>query len=128
MANVFTHQVGVTYHTDAGTVTSTTDAYTGDAEVDFIGSFNAGASNSEIDVAVTIANIKSFVMYSDKDVTLKTNSTVPSQTLVLLSKKQLVWNPDHLEANPLTTNVTKIYLSCTDTAVFRCHFLLDQTP
>jgi|SRR5581483_1311951 len=68
----------------------------------------------EVDIAVTIANVQSFFMESDTDVRVRTNSeTVPAQEFNLLAKKALGWNNADLPhgfANPLTTNITKLFI------------------
>ncbi len=129
MANTFTWTFGVNLHTDAGTITSTTDSYTSDTDTNFVGTFNAGASNSEIDIAATLANLKALYLYADQDMTVKTNSAgSPADTIALKAKKQIVWNTDSFSAKPYTTNVTKLYVSCTATTVLRVGFLADQTP
>jgi len=129
MANVFTWTFGVNIHTDAGTITSTTDSYTADSDIDFVNVFNAGSSNSEIDIAATLANLKALYLYADQDMTVKTNSAgSPADTINLKAKKQVTWNTDSIFAKPYTTNVTKMFVSCTNTTVLRVGFLADQTP
>jgi len=122
---MFTHKVGVTFSNDAGTITSTTDTYLVDAEVNLDDTVTAGASNKEFDVNITQANIKTLCLMSTKDVTLKTNSTsTPQETINLAANKQLVWTIDHLEAKPFSGNVTKFYFTNSGTSdatiKFRC--------
>jgi len=129
MANTFTWTFGVNLHTDAGTITSTTDSYTADTDTSFVASFNASSVNSEVDVTATLANLKALYLYADADMTVKTNSaTSPGDTIALKAKKQVAWNTDSIFAKPYTTNVTKLFVSCTNTAVLRVGFLADQTP
>ena len=116
----FTHTLGVTYKTDAGTITSTTDQYIGDAENDLdLGgatALAAGAVNSEFDMLITVSKIQSMVLYADQDIVIKTNSTgTPSNTINLVAKKQVVWNTDSPMAKPFTSDVTKLFLSNSNT-------------
>jgi hypothetical protein len=112
----FTHTLGVTYKTDAGTIASTTDSYTGNAENDLDTSVAAGASNSEFDIQVTVAKIQSMVLYADQNMVIKTNSTAsPGNTVNLTAKKQVVWNTDSVMAKPFTSDVTKIFVTNSNT-------------
>lgn len=114
MANVFTHSVGVLYKDDAGTISSTTHSYTDDTEYGLDGLVLAGAVNKEFDIALTLANLKSLVLFSDQAITIKTNSTSsPQDTIVLQAGKEVVWTNDGAAggANPFAGNVTKFYIS-----------------
>lgn len=125
-----THSIGVVYKSDAGTIASVTDTYTDDFEVAIDHATAAATTNEEIDIALTVANIKSMLLYSDQTVTVKTNSTVAVQTLTLTAKKAVVWATDHIETCPLTSNVTKIFVtnSGSSAANLKFRFLLDQVP
>ncbi len=122
---MFTHKVGVVYSNDAGSITSTTDTYLVDSEVNLDEVVTAGSTNKEYDISIKVANIKTMVLWSSVDATLKVNSTSsPTPTIALSAGKQTVWNIDHLEACPLTTDVTKFYVSVAGikdaTFKFRC--------
>jgi hypothetical protein len=106
-----THTLGVSYKTAEGTITSTTDSYTADAEYVIDEVIAASTTNKEIDLALTRANIKSMVMYSDQAVVIKTNSTVASDTVTLAAKVQLVWNTDSQFSIPFAGNVTKFFIT-----------------
>jgi hypothetical protein len=70
----------------------------------------------EVDIAWLHANVHALLIYSSTALTIKTNSSgSPTQTLVLTAGQAIVWGPDHLEANPVTADVTKLFLS-NDTA------------
>lgn len=108
----FTHKVGVTFSTDAGTITSTVDSYSVDSEVNLDESVPSASTNKEYDVSLKAADIKTLCIYCDHDATIKTNSTgAPVDTLNLLAKKQVIWTVDHLEACPITADVTKLYVT-----------------
>jgi hypothetical protein len=112
----FTHTLGVTYKTDAGTIASTTDTYTGNAENDLDTTVGAGAVNSEFDLQVTVAKIQSMVLYSDQNAVIKTNSTgSPGNTVNLTAKKQVVWNTDSVMTKPFSVDVTKIFVTNSNT-------------
>ena len=115
---------------DAGSAASQTDTYTAAAEENF-DTDCAHAATREIDLAVDVSQIVSFFIYSDKDVTLKTNSTgAPAQTIALQAKKMLDWRNDDIGANPLTVDITKLFFvnaggTAADDAKIKGGFLLD---
>jgi hypothetical protein len=127
----FTHTIGTTYKTAALTVASTTRTYTSDDEVNTSVAVAASTTNHEVDVVVDVSQIKSMVLYCDQAVTLKTNSTgSPADTIALAAKKEVIWAYDHLEACPLTTDVTKFFITNSNSAVANFVFsaLLDLEP
>lgn len=127
----FTHSIVTSYKTAAITVTNTTDTYTSDGEVNESFVVPASTTNYEVDVVVDVSQIKAMVMYSDLAVTVKTNSTgTATDTIALAAKKQVVWTTDHLEAKPLTGDVTKMFVTNANltaaNVVVTC--LVDYTP
>jgi len=68
----------------------------------------------EVDLTITVANIKSFFMKCDTDVRVRTNSElVPAQEFNFNASEGLAWNNINLPqnvANPLTTNITKFFI------------------
>jgi hypothetical protein len=106
------HTYATTIKNDSGgTVVSDSTVYSADAEQNLSDTVNA-SSTKEIDLDITVANIVSFYIESDQDVTLKVNSTVsPDLTVSLSAKKAFWWNIDQLptNVNPLTVNITKLY-------------------
>jgi len=127
----FTHTTGITYKSDAGTITSTTEVFTGDGEADYDGIIPAGAVNLEIDVPVTVANIRSMVLFAATLMTVKTNSTsAPDDTLNINAGTQIVWNTNHSEPCPLTVNVVKFYVSNPGSVAgaFKFRALVNLTP
>jgi hypothetical protein len=114
MSNVFTHSIGVVYKNDEGAITSTTHTYTNDTEQGVDALVPAGATNKEWDIAITVANMKSMVLYSDQNVTLKTNSTSsPQDTINLVAGKEIIYTSDGAAggAIPFAGNVTKFYIT-----------------
>ncbi len=113
---VFTHVLGVSYKTDAGQITSTTDSYTGNAENDLEAVVAGSTTNQEYDMAITVSKIVSMVVYSDKALVIKTNSTgSPGNTVTLAATKQVVWNTDSVMAKPFTVDTTKLFVTNTGT-------------
>lgn len=106
-----THTISQSYKTAEGTTTSTVDSYTADTDYTIDAIIAASTTNKEIDLALTRANIKSLVMYSDQAIVIKTNSTVASDTITLAAKIQLVWNTDSLFSIPFAGNVTKFFIT-----------------
>lgn len=114
MANLFTHKIGATYSDDSGTITSVTNTYQDDTQIELDMLAVAGANNKEYDVALTLANVKSLVLYSDQPVTIKTNSTSsPQDTITLAAKQQKIFTADGLAggANPFAGNLTKFFIT-----------------
>jgi hypothetical protein len=111
---LFTHSVGVLYKDDAGTISSTTHSYSDDTEYGVKETVVAGAVNKEIDIALTVANLKAMVLYCDQNVTVKTNSTgSPQDTINLVALKEVIFTIDGGAggAIPFAGNVTKFYVS-----------------
>jgi hypothetical protein len=125
----FTHKVGVNFSTDAGTITSTVDTYAVDSEVNIDETVAISQTDKEYDLACKHTQIKTLCIYSDQDLTLKFNSTSsPAPLIALVAKKQIVWTVDHLEANPITADLTKVYVtnaSGTKTANLKIRIGLD---
>lgn len=108
----FTHTLGTTYRTDAGTIASITAVYTGEGEVDLDATVALSTTNKEYDIQFIKTDVISMIMYSDKVVTIKTNSSgSPSDTISLAANMPLVWNTDSPVAIPLAGNVTKVYVT-----------------
>lgn len=120
---MFTHKVGVTFSNDAGTITSTTNTYSVDAEVNLDDTVTAGATNKEFDITITQSKIQTFCLMSTQDVTLKTNSTgSPQETIALKANVQVVWTVDHQEAKPVSGDITKFYFTNAGSADARIKF------
>ncbi len=108
----FTHTLGTTYKTDAGTIASVQAIYNGEGEVDLDATVALSTTNKEFDIQFIKTDVISMIMYSDKVVTIKTNSSgSPSDTISLAANMPLVWNTDTPTAIPLAGNVTKIFVT-----------------
>ncbi len=129
----FTHTVGITYRTAAGTIASTTDSYNADGEVNLESTIAAGANNAEHDIAFDPATVKSMVLYSNQALTIRTNNNAaPIDTIALSANKQVTWNEDHTEDIPFNNAVpiTKFFVTNAgnNNAALKAYFLLDVTP
>lgn len=127
----FTHTVVETYKTGTGTFASVSNTFNSSTELSIDESVPDATTNYEIDVAVTLANVQSMVLYCDQDVTIKTNdSGTPDDTIALAGGTAIIWNTSRLETNPLTVDLTALYVTNAgdDAARFKATFLLDQSP
>ena len=85
-----------------------------------------------VSVSITVANIWSFFMESDQPMRVRINSEIsPAQEFSLIAKTAMGWNNadlPHGATNPLTTNITGIYLynQGTKIANFQAGFALNQ--
>ena len=125
------HTWGINVKTDAGSAASQTTSYEAGAEVNVNDSAEASGELSVDDIAVTVAEIVSFFIISDKDVTLTVNDDgSPDQTITLDAGKMIGWNTDSLDPNPLTsTTITNLtFTNAGDSAAkIKASFLIDAT-
>ncbi len=116
VTGLITHSITVGYKAPEGTVTSITTSYSADEDINLSDTVLAGATNKEFDVAVTIANIKSMVLWSDKNLTIKTNSSsTPQETITLTANVQKVYTFDGAAPNFFSGNITKFF--CTNAGI-----------
>jgi hypothetical protein len=109
---MFNHQITASYGTDEGIAVSAISKYTGTAEVGFDGTIQPTTDNVEVDIAWIRANVHALLLYSDQALTIKTNvAATPTDTVLLAGGQAVVWGTDHLEANPVAHDVTKLFLS-----------------
>lgn len=93
-----------------GSLFSGSTTYEASAEENFSVTVDAG-DTLEIDLAIDVSQIVSFAIYPTKDITLKTNDlSSPTQTIAIDEKIALGWNTDDNGANPLTADITKLFL------------------
>lgn len=108
---MFNHKITQSYYDDAGLVNSVSGVYTGQTEHAFDGSVPAPSTGFAIALAFAHAAIQSIVIYSSQAVTLKTNSdSTPAQTINLAAGQQINWGHDFTAPNPITADVTGIYI------------------
>lgn len=62
--------------------------------------------------AIDVSQMKGLYIESDQDITIETNSSsAPDDTLTIKANKPLQWYADCGLANPLTVDVTALYLT-----------------
>lgn len=132
MANVFTHKETAGYSNDAGTVSSVVNTFTGDHEEGFDEAIAQNTTNQLVAVSVDVSRIRACMIYSDKAITLKTNSSSsPADTITLTAGQLRQWNTAHSESCFFTTDITAFYLTTgaigTTAANFKVRFLIDNT-
>jgi hypothetical protein len=72
----------------------------------------SSVTDQNLTLAFTLANVQSFFFMSDQPATIKTNSTgSPDDTITLLAGIPLVWSRSSGIAQPLTHDVTTIYVT-----------------
>lgn len=108
----FQHKISIAYTDGASAVSSEVVTVTDEAQVAYEDVVAAGASNVEADIAFNFGDIKACCLVSDKDVTIKTNSSsAPDDTISLTAGKALIWYEGARGTNPFTADVTKLFLS-----------------
>lgn len=84
-----------------------------------------------VNIAIDFSQITSLVLASDVDMTLETNDTGdPDDTIELKANVPMIWNADAYFDNPITADVTKIYLTTATVGagVFVLEVVHDSTP
>lgn len=114
----------------AGGSLSAKKNYTGNLEL----SVSESAPNSAttaVTVALDVSAIKGIVLYSDRALTVKTNSaSTPDNTIVLKAGVPYVWTTDSYDSLLLTADITSLHLvnASGGTAAFQMAAVVDPTP
>ena len=110
-----THTVMITSVNDAGQAVSLTGAtISGNREIAFSQAIAASQTNLLVPVAYTLANLKSLIIVSDQNCTLKTNSSgTPQDTISLTANSALIYQPGTGEPSPFAGDVTAWYITNT---------------
>lgn len=130
----FTHVVTRSYRDSSGNSLVKAESITNNTESTYSDSIPDSTSNAEVDMVLTVANLKSICINSSAAITIKTNSTSsPDDTLVLVAGGQcIVWSlaTDGTAKRPLTANTTKFYITNASggPAQVDIRILADQTP
>jgi len=124
----FSHSIGVLYKSQEGTISNTTQAFTGNAEEGVDVSVPAATTAQAEALAVTVANIVSCCLFSNLALTVKTylGGTL-KDTIVLAAGKELTWYQGSQAAIPFSANFDTIKLDNADptkAATFKARFLL----
>lgn len=127
-----THSLAESYKGAGGVVvTSTVQTFSADSESN-IDEAVVGISTVFVALNLDKSNIVSILLYSDKALTVKTNSSsAPTDTIVLAAGVPRIWNTGHVAGdNPIQADVTAgFYLvnAAAVTANFKMRCLLNAS-
>jgi hypothetical protein len=123
VVNTFTDSISISYTGNGKAVSTPVGTYTGTKDAGVAIVIAAGATNTEVDIVFTFAQIQSFVMASDQDLTVKVNSsTTPVPSIALKKTAGLVWGSDYGVANTFTADVTKFFITNAGTVDAKFNF------
>jgi hypothetical protein len=109
---MYNHTIINSYTDDAGMVVNVATKFTGQTVSGYDGTIAALATNVLVEVAFAIADLQSLCIWSDTNLTIKTNSsTSPTQTINLLASVPIVWGTGLGSADPITADVTALYVT-----------------
>ena len=94
-------------------------------------SITTGTTNQQLLVAFPVSGLKSLIIYSTYDVTLKINSSgTPDQTLSIQAGEALIWRTGGYYTCPIDQAVTTMYVSNSSgsTATLDIEAIYDATP
>ena len=108
-------------------------SYSGDASDSREITVPENTTDELVNVAIDLSQIKSLIFACDFDITIETNdSAAPDDTINLKANSPLMWNADAQFSNPITVDVTKIYLTTgaigSVDATFIMELIHDSTP
>jgi hypothetical protein len=132
----FSIRAGMTFTTPAGTTSSITATYSTDALDEYDITVPATTTDLSAQISFPYANIKAILFASDVPVTIETNNaSTPTDTVTLTSTVLAkMWTHDgkagNLAANPLTANVTAVYITNAGAAAanVKIRVAYDATP
>lgn len=126
VTNQFTDTITYNYSGNGKTVSIPQGSYSGKFDAGVAVVVPAGSTNLLFTVNFPYATIQSMVMSSTQAVTVKTNSsTTPGNTITLAATAGLIWAIDFPTTNPISANVTALYLTNSGAAdaAFNCRVL-----
>ncbi len=103
---------------------------TDDGAIDVDTTVPGPTTDKEVDIALDVSKMSGMFLLSDQTITLETNvAGSPVDTLTLTAGLPIVWFTGCGLPNPLTTDVTKIFLTNAGTslATVKFRFLQDVT-
>lgn len=120
------------YHTETFNDGGANIAYSvtkeNEAAIDEEITFGSLATDVLVALVLDVSQISSLCIVADAACTIKTNSSSsPAQTISLTANKPLRWNDGMAHANPLTTDITAIYVSCAANTTLKIKALYDAT-
>ncbi len=89
------------------------------------------STDLEVVIGIDYDEVVNLFLYSDQDVTIETNSgSVPDDTISLKAGVPLNWNADSYFDNPLSADVTSLFITNASgaAATVRIEVLQDSTP
>lgn len=116
--------------TGIGTTVDASVAVSGTGAIVIDESIANSVTDGLIDCAFVLARLTAFYMFSDKALTIETNSaTVPQETIVLVANKPFVYVPGLGLPSPFAGNVTALYATNASgaAAALQIRVLLDVT-
>ena len=127
----FTHTITSSVSVTGGEGTSHSKSYTADSEKRHSIPVPDSSTDLEVSIAIDVSLLSNLYLASDQDVTIETNNpTTPDDTISLKADVPLIWNADAYFTNPLTTDVTKFYITNSSgaAATVVIEVLEDSTP
>jgi hypothetical protein len=130
----FTIRAGMTFTTPAGSISSTTAEYSTDALAEYDIVVPANSTNLAVGAAFPYANLKALCISGTAAATIKTNdSGSPDDTISLTSTiLAKVFTHDgkagNVTTNPLTADVTALYITSTAAQTIKVRAAYDATP
>jgi len=98
--------------TRAGESVSVNKTYTVEGEQNVDVAVPAATTHKEVNIDLDVSELKTLMILSTTDVTIKTNSTgSPDDTLTVVANTPVMWGDDTGITCPLTVDVTKIYIT-----------------
>ena len=101
---MFTHKIGSSYKTDAGTVAGATETVTGNTDLAYDFAIPTGSAGASFNVEIIAADILSCAFYADEKVIIKTNNATGDNTITLATAVPLIWSPQSTTSCPITTD------------------------
>jgi hypothetical protein len=112
VGTMFNHSITHGYTDDGGNVFNSIIKFTGQTEAGYDGTIAANATDFLIDIAFPITGLQSLCIWSDTNLTVKTNSSSsPVQTIALLANVPISWGAGTGATDPITAAVTSLYVT-----------------
>lgn len=108
----FTNQVRIVFTADGDQKADVRKDKTGSGRQDWEGTIAPSTTNQLIARAFTMASMAELFIYASAALTIKTNSTSsPGQTITLGAGESLFWTGGGTAVNPITVDVTALYVT-----------------
>lgn len=127
---MYQHQFKSSIFTPSGEII-TDRIYSAAGHVGVVESIANGQTNFVVNLAIDVSAVKSIVIVSDQNITVKTNdNSTPDNTLTLVAGKEYSWNTDSLQSLLLTADVTSLHVANAsgETATLTLDCILDPSP